>query len=39
VTAEDVLDVAQELFSPGWIGLTVLSPTDGIKITQSDLVC
>jgi predicted Zn-dependent peptidase len=39
VTAKDVLDVAQELFSPGRIGLTVLGPTDGIKITQSDLVC
>jgi predicted Zn-dependent peptidase len=39
VTAEDVLDVAQELFCPGRIALTVLSPTDGIKITQSDLMC
>jgi predicted Zn-dependent peptidase len=39
VTAEDVLQVAQELFRPGRIGLTVLSPTDGIKIVQSDLVC
>jgi predicted Zn-dependent peptidase len=39
VTAEDVLRVAQELFSPGRIGLTMLSPTDGIKIVQSDLVC
>lgn len=39
VTAEDVLQVAQELFSAGRIALTVLSPTDGIKIAQSDLVC
>ncbi|HTV54719.1 MAG TPA: pitrilysin family protein [Terriglobia bacterium] len=39
VTAEDVLDVAQELFNPGRIGLTLLGPTDGIKITQSDLAC
>jgi predicted Zn-dependent peptidase len=39
VTAEDVLKVAQELFSRGRIALTVLSPKDGIKILQSDLVC
>jgi predicted Zn-dependent peptidase len=39
VQAEDVMDVAQELFSPGRIGLTILSPSDGVKITQSDLMC
>jgi len=39
VTAEDVLGVANELLNHDRIGLTVLSPSNGLKITRSDLKC
>jgi predicted Zn-dependent peptidase len=39
VTAEDVLQVAQELFDPGRIGLTVLGPVDGVKLSRAELQC
>lgn len=39
VTAEDVRTVAQELFDPLRIGLTVLGPGDGFKITRTHLQC
>jgi predicted Zn-dependent peptidase len=39
VTAEDVQKVAQELFDPLRIGLTVLGPGNGFKITRSQLQC
>jgi predicted Zn-dependent peptidase len=39
VKAEDVLQVAQELFDPNRIGLTVLGPSDGVKIGRAELQC
>jgi predicted Zn-dependent peptidase len=39
VTAENVREVARELFVPAEIALTVLGPLDGLKLTRRDLDC
>lgn len=39
VTAENVQEVARELFNPARVGLTVLGPLNGARITRSDLKC
>lgn len=39
VTTADVLKVANELLCPERIGLTILGPLNGTKITRSDLKC
>jgi predicted Zn-dependent peptidase len=39
VQPDDVLTVARELFTPERIGLTVLGPIDGLKVSRADLVC
>lgn len=39
VTAPEVLGVANELFDPARIGLTILGPMNGVKISRSDLKC
>ncbi|HLI30153.1 MAG TPA: pitrilysin family protein [Terriglobia bacterium] len=39
VTVEDVQGVANELLNPDRIGLTILGPINGTKITRSDLKC
>ena len=39
VRADDVLEVARELFHPDRIALTILSPLDGLKIARADLDC
>jgi predicted Zn-dependent peptidase len=39
VTLEDVRQVAQELFVPERIALTVLGPLNGLKISRRDLAC
>lgn len=39
VAVEDVQRVANELLNPDRIGLTILGPLNGTKITRSDLKC
>ena len=39
VTAEDVVAVAQELFSTDQIALTILGPSNGLTIRRRDLEC
>lgn len=39
VTADQVRDVARELFVPEQIALTVLGPLNGLKLSRRDLVC
>jgi len=39
VTVEDVQGVANELLNPDRIGLTILGPINGTKITRSELKC
>jgi predicted Zn-dependent peptidase len=39
VTTEDVRQVAEELFVPDHIALTVLGPLNGLKISRRDLAC
>lgn len=39
VTAPEVLGVANELFDPARIGLTILGPMNGVKISRADLKC
>jgi predicted Zn-dependent peptidase len=39
VTSTDVLSVARDIFRPEQIALTVLGPSNGIKIGRADLAC
>lgn len=39
VTREEVLEVANELLDSSRLGLTILGPMDGVKVTRSDLKC
>jgi predicted Zn-dependent peptidase len=39
VTAEDVLDVARDLFDPPRLALTILGPQDGFRIGRGELEC
>jgi len=39
VTAEDVQDVARDLFQPDRVSLTVLGELNGMRITRDDLAC
>ena len=39
VTADDIQGVAREFFQPGKIGLAAVGRTDGLGITQGDLIC
>jgi predicted Zn-dependent peptidase len=39
VTAEQVTALAQELFVPDKIAVTMLGRLDGIKVGREDLVC
>ncbi len=39
VTREEVLEVANELLDSSRLGLTILGPMNGVKVTRSDLKC
>jgi predicted Zn-dependent peptidase len=39
VTVGEVLEVANDLLDPARLGLTILGPMNGVKITRADLKC
>ena len=39
VTAEQAMTLAQELFDPEKIAVTMLGRLDGIKVERGDLIC
>jgi predicted Zn-dependent peptidase len=39
VTADEVSEMARELFNPDQIAITVLGNLDGLKLSRENLVC